>query len=205
VAVDSQRQRAYCANFLTESVTVLDTEALEPVGRITVGPAPCSTIINQPANSLYVANSASDSVMRIDLDTDRVAAEIAVGRGPVGMNVSVLGDRMYVGNRAEGTVSVIGARDDREWARIPVGEAPAGCVVDPKTGHLLVSNAGSATVSVIEDRLSGPAPPNGLPDDQPLVGKTLPAFELIDLRTGRLRHSREWSERKYILNFFASW
>jgi hypothetical protein len=27
----------------------------------------------------------------------------------------------------------------------------------------------------------------------------------LDLRTGKLRRSREWSERKYILNFFASW
>jgi hypothetical protein len=37
------------------------------------------------------------------------------------------------------------------------------------------------------------------------VGTRLPEFSLPDLRTGQLRSSREWSERKYILNFFASW
>ncbi|HZE03602.1 MAG TPA: hypothetical protein VE127_00165, partial [Solirubrobacteraceae bacterium] len=145
------------------------------------------------------------SVMRIDLATGEIVAEIGVGRGPVGANVSPRGDRIYVGNRAEGTISVIGAADDREWARIPVGEAPAGCVVDPHTGYLLVSNAGSASVTVIEDRTSGPVQSAGADGANPLIGQRLPDFALPDLRTGRLRRSREWSERKYILNFFASW
>ena len=89
--------------------------------------------------------------------------------------------------------------------RIPVGEAPAGIVVDPQTGWLLVSNAGSATLSVIENLITGPMPRSPAPTAHPLVGRRLPSFELPDLRTGRLRHSREWAERKYILNFFASW
>ena len=44
--------------------------------------------------------------------------------------------------------------------------------------------------------------------DQPrheLIGRELPAFALPDLRTGITRTSLEWAERKYILNFFASW
>jgi hypothetical protein len=39
----------------------------------------------------------------------------------------------------------------------------------------------------------------------PLVGSVLPEFSLPDLHDDRLRHSREWAEKKYILNFFASW
>jgi thiol-disulfide isomerase/thioredoxin len=38
-----------------------------------------------------------------------------------------------------------------------------------------------------------------------LLGRRLPPFALPDLRTEMLRTSREWAERKYILNFFASW
>jgi YVTN family beta-propeller protein len=204
VAVDTRRQVAYCANFLTASLTVIDCRSQKPIGRIEVGRAPCSAIVNSANDSLYLANSASNSVTRVDLRSGTVRGELPVGRGPVGICTSLSGDRIYTGNRGEGTVSVIGAHDDCEWARIPVGEAPAGCAVDPRNGHLLVSNAGSATVTVLEDLLRGPAPGDGMPQ-HPLVGQKLPAFRLPDLRTGRVRHSREWSERKYILNFFASW
>jgi hypothetical protein len=40
---------------------------------------------------------------------------------------------------------------------------------------------------------------------QELLGRQLPPFQLPDMRTGMTRTSREWAERKYILNFFASW
>ena len=40
----------------------------------------------------------------------------------------------------------------------------------------------------------------------PLVGQKLPAVPCsTDFRTGERRSSTEWAERKYILNFFASW
>jgi hypothetical protein len=38
-----------------------------------------------------------------------------------------------------------------------------------------------------------------------LVGRKLPEFQLRDMRTGMMRTSREWAEKKYIVNFFASW
>jgi hypothetical protein len=58
---------------------------------------------------------------------------------------------------------------------------------------------------VVEDLLAA-RPPALLQDEaHPLVGRSLPPFALPDLRTGTLRRSREWAERKYILNFFASW
>jgi YVTN family beta-propeller protein len=204
-AVDMRRQIGYCANFLSESMTVFDCDTLEPIERIELGRAPCALVVNELNDSLYVANSAVDSVMRLDLETRKIVAETPVGRGPVGINNSPSGDRIYVGNRGEGTVSVIGAADDLEWARIPVGEAPAGCVVDPRSGHLLVSNAGTATLTIIEDLLSGPVPGAAARPLHPLIGRRLPDFALWDLHERRMRHSREWSERKYILNFFASW
>ena len=127
-----------------------------------------------------------------------------MGRAPVGLTVAPSGDRVYVGNRGAGTVSVIGTEDGVEWGQFPVGDGPAGCVVDPITKRLLVSNAGGGSITVIEDLLTGPHPrPNRTP--HPLVGKRLPAFELIELASGRLRHSREWADKLYILNFFASW
>jgi hypothetical protein len=92
-----------------------------------------------------------------------------------------------------------------EWARIPVGDGPGGCTVDPLTGQLLVTNAGSGSLTVVEDLLAerpsalAPTPPHKL------LGRELPPFELPDMRSGVVRSSLEWADRKYILNFFASW
>jgi hypothetical protein len=102
-------------------------------------------------------------------------------------------------------VSALGTGDGFEWARIPVGDGPGGCVVDPLTGHLLVANAGAGSLTVVEDMLTErPAALSPEPRHE-LLGRQLPPFHLPDMRTGLVRTSREWAERKYILNFFASW
>ena len=71
--------------------------------------------------------------------------------------------------------------------------------------ELLVADAGSGTLTIVEDLLSGrpPAPAREAPS--PLLGRSLPEFSLVDLHTGELRSSREWAEKRYIVNFFASW
>ena len=110
---------------------------------------------------------------------------------------------MYACNRGAGTVSVLDAASGRESHRITVGNGPGDCAVDPATGRLLVSNAGSGTLTVVERPWL--PPPLAAPPVHPAVGRPLPEFALPDLRTGRLRRSREWSEKRYILCFFASW
>jgi YVTN family beta-propeller protein len=110
-----------------------------------------------------------------------------------------------VTNRGAGTVSVLGVADGMEWAQIPVGGGPGGVTVDASDGRVLVANAGSGTLTIAEDLLAGPPPGAAQEPVHPLVGRKLPAFSLVDLATGERRSSRDWAERKYILNFFASW
>jgi hypothetical protein len=79
------------------------------------------------------------------------------------------------------------------------GTAPSTRV----TGRLLVSNAGSGTLTVVEQPW---LPPRQEQERyHPAAGKPLPEFALPDLRTGRLRRSAEWAEKRYIICFFASW
>ena len=205
IAVDVRRGLAYAVNFFTRSVSVIDIESRQPVDRIDVGDGPCKVVVDEESGVAFVANSLDSTVARIDLATRQVVAEHPVGRAPVGLAVSPDGDRLYVCNRGAGSVSVLGLGTGEEWGRMPVGNGPGDAAVDPRTGRLLVSNAGSAALTVLEDRHTG-APPTGVSAPRhPLVGTALPAFSLPDVRTRQLRHSREWSEKKYILNFFASW
>ena len=134
-----------------------------------------------------------------------LTSTMKVDRTPVGSAVAPAGDRLYVSNRGAGTVSVLGLDDRAEWARIPVGDAPGGCAVDRLTGQLLVANAGAGSLTVVEDLLA--ERPSALPPTAPheLLGRKLPPFQLPDMRTGMVRTNAEWAERKYILNFFASW
>ena len=70
---------------------------------------------------------------------------------------------------------------------------------------MLVANAGAGSLTIVEDLLDGR--PAALPEEpqHELIGRRLPPFALPDMRSELVRTSREWAERKYILNFFASW
>lgn len=129
--------------------------------------------------------------------------ELTVERAPVGLCPSPDGRWVYACNRGAGTVSVLDAASDRESHRITVGNGPGDYAAAPVTGRLVVSNAGSGTVSVV-DRPSLPSLSDSQPP-HPSIGRQLPEFALADMRSGRLRTSREWAEKQYILCFFASW
>jgi len=153
----------------------------------------------------FVVNSLAGTVSRVSLDDFTVREELAVGSAPVGLTVAPAHDRVYVSNRGAGTLSVLGVADGDQWAQLPVGEGPGGVVVDPTDGRVYVANAGTGTLSILVDRLSGPPATAAVEERHPLIGAKLPEFSLLDFRTGERRSSREWAERKYIVNFFASW
>lgn len=205
VAVDTRRSRAYCVNFITASVTVVDTDTFEVVDRVVVGEGPCAVAVNPVLDEYYVVNSLASTVARVDSATGKVLEELRVPNAPVGIAAGVAGDRIYLGNRGDGSMSVMGL-DGREWARVPVGAAPGGVMVHPgDPGLLLVANAGTGTLSIIEEDLDGPPASRLEAATHRLVGTRLPEFELPDLRSGAIRHQVEWADKKYILNFFASW
>jgi YVTN family beta-propeller protein len=115
------------------------------------------------------------------------------------------GRRLYVANRGEGTVSVVDVAAG-EICRLTVGAAPGGVAIDPRDARrILVANAGSGSLTLADDLLPREVTATPAIAQHPLVGRTLPEFTLPALRTEELHSSREWSERKYILNFFASW
>src|SRR5205823_5296520 len=185
---------------------------------------PIDLVFDAPTDRIFTADAHSDSVSVVDAETLRLAATIPVGGYPSGLAYDADARRLYCGNSLGGTMSVIavdsletvatggagtvrvlGVVDGVEWTEIPVGDGPGGVTVDPHDGRLLVADAGSGTLTMGEDLLSGrpPAPAREAPS--PLVGKPLPEFSLVDLHTGELRSSREWAEKRYIVNFFASW
>jgi YVTN family beta-propeller protein len=173
---------------------------------VEVGQGACAVGIVSERGEAFVVNSLAGTVARIDLDSRAVVEELTAGSAPVGLTVAPEHDRVYVTNRGDGTVSVLSVVDGSECGRIDVGEGPGGVVVDPDDGRLLVANAGSGTLEIVEETQRDgveDAPAEGVLAQ--LVGRRLPAFSLPDHHTGEQRTSLEWAERRYILNFFASW
>jgi YVTN family beta-propeller protein len=153
----------------------------------------------------FIVNSLAGTLSRVSLDDFTVREELEVGRAPVGLTVAPSHDRVYVSNRGAGTLSVVGVADGAQWAQLPVGEGPGGIAVDPVDGRVYVANAGTGTLTILEDRLAGAPAVPAVEGRDPLIGRKLPEFSLVDFRTGEKRSSAEWAERKYIVNFFASW
>ena len=60
-------------------------------------------------------------------------------------------------------------------------------------------------MSIVEDLLAARPPAPVVEEQSPWIGRTLPAFSLEDYRSGEQRTNHDWAEKKYILNFFASW
>jgi hypothetical protein len=205
VAVDTRRHRAYCVNFVASSVTVVDTDNMRVAGRLPLRGWPCAVAVSPVLDEYYVVRSFPGGVTRIAAASGETLGEMAAPAAAVGLAVGPAADRLYLGNRGDGSVSVLGL-DGLEWARIPVGAAPGGVTVHPGDPHLLlVANSGDGSLTVVRDLLHGPPPAPARQASQPLVGRQLPRFALPDLRSGAMRDSREWAEKKYILNFFASW
>jgi YVTN family beta-propeller protein len=152
-----------------------------------------------------VVNSVEGTVACIDPETLTVRRTMSVGQAPVGIAADPAGERLYVANRGEGTLSVLAVAGGEAY-RLPVGAAPGGVTIHPADPRrLLIANAGSGSLTLADDLLPAGIGASPAVSQHPLVGKILPEFRLPALKTDDIHSSREWSERKYILNFFASW
>jgi len=116
------REFAYITNSKSDSVTVLDVEAMRAVGTIAVGRKPTALAGNPLRNEIYVVNTDSDSVSLIDSARNRLAATIAVHHTPVSVSVSADGKRGYVANSGSGDLSVLDLESRRAVAQLRTGD-----------------------------------------------------------------------------------
>ena len=150
VAADPITNKVYVANFVSNTVTVIDGKTNQMISNIPVGKSPNWVAINSRMGKVYVVNSVSDTVSVINETTDKVIKTIPVGRNPVGVALNLGNGRLYVVNAGSKSVSVIDGSFDGIVSSISVGASPLGVAVNPRTSRVYVVNSQSNAVSVID-------------------------------------------------------
>jgi len=99
LAVSPAARRAYVANSLDDSVSVISCATDLVTATVPVGARPCRIAVCANGDRAFVVNSADESVSVIDTATATVSATVAVGRAPFDVAVSADGLRAFVEHR----------------------------------------------------------------------------------------------------------
>lgn len=140
IALNPTGTRAYVANQVGNTVSVIDTTA-NPKGVInTISDAsfasPYGIAVSPDGARVYVTNSGSNTVSVISTASNTVTT-ITVGNFPKGVSFNPLGTRAYVANSGDSTVSVIDT-SSLTVIPLPVGLGPIalGNFMGPAVGLL---------------------------------------------------------------------
>lgn len=128
IALNPAGTRAYVANQVGNTVSVIDTTANPKAVISTISDAsfssPYGVAVSADGARVYVTNSNSTTVSVINAASNVVINTITVGNFPKGISFNPLGTRAYVANSGDSTVSVIDASSLTNIATLAVGLSP---------------------------------------------------------------------------------
>ena len=151
VATGAPPPLAYVANYLSGSVSVIDTSTNTVVATVGVGGNPNDLAITPDGTRAYVTRTPDyNSVSVIDTSSNTVVAVVGVGSMATGVSITPDGTRAYVSNANSNSVSVIDTSSNTVVATVGVGNSPFGVAFAPDGSRAYVTNAYSNSVSVID-------------------------------------------------------
>ncbi len=105
IAIDEAANRIYVANYVGDSVTVLDGVTLRPVATVAAGHHPQALAVDGRRHRVFVANTHSNDVTVIDGTSNRVLATLAGGTNPYAIAVDPESGDAYVANYGSNPVT----------------------------------------------------------------------------------------------------
>ena len=157
-AASALAQDAYVANYLSGTLSVIDTKTNRVVGSISVGEGPHAVAISPNGKIAYVINEFFgrngdywSRVRLIETQTGRVVGSNRVGVKPNAIALSPDGKTAYVVNCSSNNVSVIDTKSNQVvGAPIKVGGFPQAIAIAPDGKAAYVANFLSGAISVID-------------------------------------------------------
>jgi YVTN family beta-propeller protein len=143
---------AYVANWMSKTVTPIDTATNTRGTSIAVGNGASSIAITPNGKTAYVVNTQADSVTPIDTVTNIPGAPISVGSFPQGIAITPNGKLAYVTDASSNAVTPINLGTNTAEPLIHVGISPFGIAITPDGTSAYVTILGGShdTVSPID-------------------------------------------------------
>lgn len=132
IALSPDDARAYLANWLGDSVAIVDTAtlSLESAIPLPVGAHPTAAVVDPTGRKLYVVEEGPDTLVTFDTATFEVVGDaIALGRDPAPLELAAGGREAYVANLSEDSVSHVDLDAHAVIDTIPTGDFPVAVVV----------------------------------------------------------------------------
>jgi YVTN family beta-propeller protein len=149
IAITSDGAFCLAVNPDSNSLSLIDTSALEKIAEIPVGLDPRTVAVDDMGERAYVANRGSDSVSVVDLTTRAVITEILVGDRPYGVVVSPGGDRLYVAEQGADRLTVLDTITFETVLTFPMADRPSGLAITDDGRTLYVTHLLTGQVSII--------------------------------------------------------
>ena len=159
VAVNTETNKVYVANSVSDNISVIDGATNAVVATITDpnAVAPVGVAVNPATGMIYVANSQSNNLTVIDGATDSVKLTIPVGTSPSAVAVDPQTNFIYVANQGDshigdsGNITVINAKTSATSSLSdPNAKNPVAIAVNALANKIYVANYGSSNVTVID-------------------------------------------------------
>jgi YVTN family beta-propeller protein len=98
VRIDEAANKIYVANYVGDSVTVIDGATMKPVATVPAGHHPQALAVDGKRHRIFVANTHSNNVTVIDGATNQVLATLPGGANPYAVAVDPESGDTYVAN-----------------------------------------------------------------------------------------------------------
>ena len=145
----------YVTNTKSGSVSIIDTNTLEVVGTIALGPGKPNRVVFQPDGKLaWVVYDKSHDLGVIDADTRKLVRRLKIGGNPYNLAFTPDGRRLYVLDWSSDTsndeVIVYDLQAEKIDGRVEVSTWPAHGVFSPDGRLFYVSGESAGDVTVID-------------------------------------------------------
>ncbi len=138
------------ANSGSNTVSIVDPEALFELKRIPVGRRPASILVDPSGRRAFVFNEYSATISLVDIGSGTVAATIATEAAPVRGQFDREKTRLFVIHRNSPYLTVLDASTFALLRRIYVGTGAAALAVDVRTNRIYLARDGSPTIDAYD-------------------------------------------------------
>lgn len=142
IAITPNGQRAYVANFLGNSVTVIETGTRIPIKTIPLTAHAESIAISPDGKTAYVTVESSERVFTINTESNAVTGSVVAGTKASALAISPNGETAYVGIGPEDVQMIFLPNGTPMSQPIKVGGFPSAIAVAPggKTAYVAAGN-----------------------------------------------------------------